>query len=99
MRRVRFIPRFCDEWSTAECGPPWVIVTCSSAGSSSLVAALGQVDVLVLEGFAVQHRRLPFGRPLPGRDVGEVLVVAQRLALGGLALRAEVATAALGAVQ
>src|SRR3954470_19764569 len=79
--------------------PSRVAVTYSSAGSSSLVAALGQVDVLVLEGFLVQHRRLAFRRPLPGRHVGEVLVVAQGLALRGLALGAEVAAAALVAVQ
>src|SRR4051794_19285118 len=108
MRRVRLIPRFSDEWATDECGPSWVRVTCSSAGSSSLVAALGssslvaalgQVDVLVLEGFAVQDRRFALRRPLPGRDVGEVLVVAERLALGGLALGAEVTAAALATVQ
>src|SRR4051794_22273733 len=98
MRRVRFIPGFSDAWPTDECGPSWVRVTGSSAGSS-LVAALGEVDVLVLEGFAVQDRRFALPRPLPGRDVGEVLVVAERLALGSLALGAEVTAAALATVQ
>ena len=37
--------------------------------------------------------------PLPRRDVGEVLVVAQRLALLGLVLGAEVAAAALLALE
>src|ERR687890_1979012 len=83
----------------AKLAPSRVAVTRSSAGSSSLVAALGEVDVLVLEVFAVQDRGSALWRPLPGGDVGEVLVVAQRLALGGLALRAEVPAAALGAVQ
>src|SRR3954469_19480928 len=79
-----------------------VLVTKSSAGSSvaaSLVAALGEVDVLVLERLAVQHGGLALRRPLPRGDVGEVLVVAQRLALGGLALGPEVPTTALVAVQ
>ena len=47
----------------------------------------------------MQHRGLALRRPLPGGHVGEVLVVAQRLAVGGLALGPEVPTAALVAVQ
>src|SRR3712207_5296676 len=83
----------------AKLAPSRVAVTRSSAGSSSLVAALGEVDVLVLEVFAVQDGGSALRRPLPRGDVGEVLVVAQRLPLGGLALGPEVAAAALGPVQ
>src|SRR3712207_1822292 len=83
----------------AKLAPSRVAVTRSSAGSSSLVTALGEVDVLVLEVLAVQDRGLALGRPLPRGDVGVVLVVPQRLALGGLALGPEVPTAALVAVQ
>ena len=57
------------------------------------------MDVLVLEDFAVQDGRSALRGPLPGGDVGEVVVVAQGLTLGGLALRAEVPATALVAVE
>ena len=62
--------------------------------SSLLVAALGEVDVLELERFLVERRRGADAVELPRRDVREVLVVAERLAVLGLVLDAEVAAAA-----
>src|SRR4029077_16203139 len=51
------------------------------------------------ERLLVECRRLAHPFPLPRRDEGEMLVVAQRLAVGGLVLLAEVAAARLVAVQ
>src|SRR5215831_20208550 len=64
----------------------------------SLVAALRRFDVLEVELFLVQLRRHADALELPGRDIGEVLVVAPGLALGRLALFAEVAAAGFRAV-
>src|SRR6478735_12302725 len=64
-----------------------------------LVRALGQVDVLEHEGFLVERGRAALAAELPGAHVGEVVVVAEGLALVGLALFAEVAAAALLAVE
>src|SRR5262245_21257770 len=63
----------------------------------SLVGPLDHLHVLVLQDLLVEDRR--GAGVLPGRDVGEVLVVAQRLAVRGLGLGAEVTAAGLGAVQ
>src|SRR5688572_1622929 len=68
--------------------------TCIRA-SSSLVRALGKVDVLERQGLLVEDGRAAVAAPLPRRDVGELLVVAEGLALGGLALLPEVAAAGL----
>src|SRR4051812_46056722 len=65
----------------------------------SLVAPGGEVDVLELEVFLVQARCRRIARPFPRADVREVLVVAFGFALGALMLLAEVAPAALLAVQ
>ena len=54
---------------------------------------------LELERLLVQAGVGVVARVLPGRDVREVLVVAQRLAILGLVLDPEVAAAALLAVQ
>src|SRR4051812_32435113 len=56
------------------------------------------MGVLELELLGVQLGSTHVAGPLPGRDVREVLVVAQGLALVGLVLDAEVAAAALLAV-
>src|SRR5262245_49031520 len=63
------------------------------------VAPLGEVDVLELEVFLVELGLGAHPGELPRCDVGEVLVVAERLAVLGLVLDAEVPTAALLAVQ
>src|SRR6476659_477336 len=47
----------------------------------------------------MQDRRAVLPAPLPGGDVGELVVVTQRLAVLGLGLGAEVAAAGLAAVQ
>ena len=52
-----------------------------------------------MQWFFVQPGLLALTGELPGCDIREVLVVAQRLALGRLALFAEVAAARLGAVE
>ena len=41
-----------------------------------LIASLSEVDVLELERFLVQRRRLAFALVVPGGDVAEALVVA-----------------------
>src|SRR3954453_961400 len=65
----------------------------------SFVRPLDHLHVLVLQVLLVEDRGLAGAGVLPGRDVGEVLVVAQRLALRGLGLGAEVAAAGLRTVQ
>src|SRR4051794_21014190 len=65
----------------------------------SLVAPRLQLDELVGEVLLVQHRRLTCTGPLPGCDVGVLLVVAQRLAVLGLRLGPEVAAARLAPVE
>ena len=65
-----------------------------------VAAGLGEVDVLEHERLLVAGSGVsPVARPLPGADVGEVLVVAQGLALVGLVLHPEVAAAGLLAVR
>src|SRR3954452_6502420 len=65
----------------------------------SLVRPLLHLDVLVHQRLLVQDRAPALARELPGRHVGELVVVAQRLAVGGLRLRAEVATTGFASVQ
>src|SRR5215213_1498875 len=69
------------------------------ASQPSLVTPLRRMHVLPRELFAVEHWGLLEAGELPGGDVREPLVVAQRFSVGRLALRAEVAAAALGPVQ
>ncbi len=57
------------------------------------------MDELELERFLVQRRPLADALELPRADEREVLVVAQRLALLGLVLDAEVPAAALLALE
>ncbi len=64
-------------------------------GGWSCVTALGEVDVLEVERFLVELGFRSHAGELPPRDVGEVLVVAERLTVFGLVLDAEVAAAAL----
>src|SRR6516164_734646 len=47
----------------------------------------------------MEHRRLPNPGELPGRDVPEVIIVAKCLAVGGLALFAEMPPAGFAPVQ
>src|SRR5690606_14149623 len=61
----------------------------------SLVAPRRQLDVLEMQRLLVADRRLVVALVLPHRDVGELLVVAEGLAVGGLVLLAEVAAAGL----
>src|SRR3954454_11136554 len=81
----------------AASGPSWrqifsvMFRTAVIGRRASLVRAGLEVDGLVLELLPVAGRRHRVARPLPRRDVGEVVVVAQRLALLGLVLGAEVA--------
>src|SRR3954453_15919529 len=70
----------------------------SSGGSGSLVAPLLQLDEFVDQVFLVQDRRTVLPAPLPRGDVGELVVVTQRLAVLGLGLGAEGTTAGLAAV-
>src|ERR1044071_3190088 len=72
---------------------------CPPPTAYSLVAALRQVDVVELQRLLDQLRVARVAGVHPGRHVGEVLVVAERLAVLGLALLAEVAAARLGAVE
>src|SRR5262245_24477946 len=82
------------------CRAPLARPGARSAGSAALlVAPLGRVDVLELERLLAEHRRRADALVLPGRHVGEALVVALRFAIGRLALLAEVAAARLGAVE
>src|SRR4051794_2247456 len=64
-----------------------------------LVRPLLHLDVLVHQRLLVQDRTPALARELPGRHVGELVVVAQRLAVGGLRLRAEVPTTGFATVQ
>src|SRR5690348_4500421 len=66
---------------------------------SSLVAAGGEVDMLELERLDMLLRLHALALVFPGGGVAEVLVVAQGLAFGRLVLLAEVAAAALAALQ
>src|SRR5262245_15731152 len=65
----------------------------------SRVAPLRGVDELEGERLRVQDRSGAHAGELPGRDVGEVLVVAPRFAVGRLVLLPEVAAAGLAAVE
>src|SRR5262245_1101127 len=64
-----------------------------------LVTPLRRVHVLPDQMFLVQRRRLTDSIEFPRRYVREVLVVAQRFAVGGLAFLAEMAAAGLRAMQ
>src|SRR5919202_4190249 len=64
-------------------------------GAVSFVAALLHLDVLIDQGLLVQHRPATVAAELPGADVGELVVVPQRLAVLGLGLGPEVATTGL----
>src|SRR5688572_9356301 len=82
-------------------GPAWRQTwsfTCMSRGPL-LVGTLGQVDVLELERLLVELLGLALAGPLPGPDVGEAIVLAERLALGRLGFLSEVAAARLLAVE
>src|SRR5690606_39550437 len=68
-------------------------------GSSSLVAAGGELDVLERERLLVQPRLRAHAPVLPHRGVGEALVVADGLAFLVLVLLAEVAAARLVAIE
>src|SRR6266542_7166687 len=68
-------------------------------GAPSLVAALLQRDVLEPERLLVERRRRAGPLPLPRGDVGELGVVAGRLAVRRLVLDAEVAPRGLVAVE
>src|SRR5680860_32170 len=63
-----------------------------------LIAALGELDVVEGQRLLVEHGRRSDALELPRAHVREVLVVAERLALFGLMLHAEVTAAALFAV-
>src|SRR5688500_2474625 len=71
---------------------------CSIRGAL-FVTPLAGGDELELERLLVELRRLARAGELPGGDVAEVLVVAERLAFGGLVLLAEVAAARLFAME
>ena len=77
----------------------WTLEARRWTARSLLVAPLRRLHVLERQRFLVQDRRLADAPELPRRHVGEVLVVAQRLAVGRLALLAEVAAARLAAVR
>src|SRR5439155_10175483 len=69
-------------------------------GSSALlVTPLRRMHVLERQQLLVQFRRLAFPRVFPGRDKGEVLVVAQSLAVRRLVLLAEVGAAGFVAAE
>src|SRR5690606_37364139 len=63
--------------------------------SSLLVTPLRHPHLFVDERLLVQHRILVYALELPGRDKGELLVIAQRLAIPRLVLLAEMAAARL----
>src|SRR5262249_30408076 len=65
----------------------------------SLVAPFGQVHELVRQRLCMELRLDAVALVLPRGDVAEVLVVALRLAVGGLVLEAEVAAAGLVALE
>src|SRR5581483_1730227 len=89
----------CRRARTVPSGPAgFVRAAAKREGAASLIRPLGGVHVLDLEWLLVQHRLGPHALELPGRHVRKVLVVAQRLAVGRLALFAEVPTARLGPV-
>src|SRR5215203_859469 len=82
-------------------GPAWRQTwsfTCIR-GLPSLVGALGQVDGFEAEGLLVQRGGAAFAAPPPRRHVGELVISAERLAVLGLALLAEVPAAGLLAVE
>src|SRR5262245_23439726 len=64
-----------------------------------LVAPLRRMHFLELQRLLVEHRFSADAGELPRRHVREIRVVAQRFAVGRLALLAEVAAARLAAVQ
>ncbi len=57
------------------------------------------MDVFELQLFLVQNRRLIFASVLPGCDIAEVFIVAQRLAFFGLRFLAEVSTTRFVAME
>src|SRR5215207_10691746 len=65
----------------------------------SLVASLLHLDVLVRQRLLVQDRLTALTGELPRRHIRKLVVVPQRLAVLGLRLRPEVATAGLAADQ
>src|SRR5512143_1175789 len=69
------------------------------ARGASLVAPLGEVDVLEGERLLVRPRGGAHAFPLPGGRVGEAGIVALRLAVGGLVLLAEMPAAGFLALQ
>src|SRR5262245_52926758 len=79
--------------------PRFASLSVGSAVVSSLVGTGRRVGVLELELFLVQFGVDADALELPRRDVAEVLVVAERLAVIGLVLLAEVPAAALVAVE
>src|SRR6476659_7715080 len=89
MRATRRRPRSGHQW------PAWP----GNAMNGSLVTPRLEVDRLVRQVLLVALRGHRVARPRPRRDVGEVVVVAQGLALLGLVLGAEVAATALPSLQ
>src|SRR5207244_2966630 len=67
--------------------------------SPSLVTTLRRMHFLELQLLFVEHRLAADAGELPRGDVRIILVVAQRFAVGRLALLAEVAAARFAAVQ
>src|SRR4051812_30841310 len=74
-------------------------VESGDVGSGSLIAPLLHLDVLIDQWFLVQDGFATVAAPLPGRHVGDLVVVSQGLAVLGLRLGPEVTATGLAALQ
>src|SRR3954454_12451184 len=89
---------FAAYWTIrpASRGPAWrqtFRVKFTIRSRDSLVTPLGKMHVLEVQRLLVQPRLLTSTSVLPGRDVGEMLVIPERLAVFSLVLLSEVAAA------
>src|SRR3954462_13645714 len=89
---------FAAYWTIrpASRGPAWrqtFRVRFTIRSRDSLVTPLGKMHVLEVQRLLVQPRLLTSTSVLPGRDVGEMLVIPERLAVFSLVLLSEVAAA------
>src|SRR5712691_872966 len=95
---VRFI--VCPSFRSAV---PWHRFLTKAAASrrtpKSFVAPRGQLDLFVRQRLRVQARLIAHSGELPRRDIAELLVIAQRLAVGRLMFHPKVAAARFLAMQ